>query len=218
MRSKSVVVRMFVGVSLLVGAFGASRAAARDTAAGPAAVSHDARVAVERIVRDADHHGQPFAVVDKRAARIFVFNGDARLAGASPVLLGLARGDAPGATAGLRRLADLRPGDRTTPAGRFASEPGHNDRGEAIVWIDYEASLAIHRLRPAPARERRPERLASPRADDKRISLGCVVVPVAFFDDIVAPRLGRERGVVYILPESRPAEALFDRGDGFASR
>jgi hypothetical protein len=100
--------------------------------------------------------------------------------------------------------------ERTTPAGRFASEPGRNDKGEPIVWIDYQASLAIHRLRAAPAAERRPERLASPAAEDKRISLGCVVVPVEFYEAVVAPSLGRGRGVVYVLPESRPARALFD--------
>lgn len=100
--------------------------------------------------------------------------------------------------------------ERTTPAGRFASEPGRNDKGEAIVWIDYRASLAIHRLRAAPAAERRPERLASPAPDDKRISLGCVVVPVEFYESVVGPSLGRGRGVVYVLPEARPARALFD--------
>ena len=100
--------------------------------------------------------------------------------------------------------------DRLAPAGRFPSEPGRNDKGEAIIWIDYEASIAIHRLRAAPAAERRPARLASAAHDDKRISLGCVVVPVEFYKSVVSPSLGRGRGVVYVLPESRPARALFD--------
>ena len=94
-------------------------------------------------------------------------------------------------------------------AGRFASEPGRNDKGEEIVWIDYAAALAIHRLRPAPAQERRPARLASPTPDDNRISAGCIVVPVAFYDTVVAPTLGSGRGIVYVLPESRPVHHLF---------
>ena len=99
--------------------------------------------------------------------------------------------------------------ERTTPAGRFNTEPGHNDKGEDIVWVDYEASLAIHRLRPAPVVERRSERLASQNAADHRISFGCVVVPVEFYERIVASTLGKRRGVVYVLPESRPASDMF---------
>jgi hypothetical protein len=115
-----------------------------------------------------------------------------------------------------RSPSSLTVAERTTPAGRFASTPGRNDKGEDIVWIDYAAALAIHRLRPAPAQERRPARLASATPADNRISSGCIVVPVAFFESVVAPTLGQRHGVVYVLPESRPARALFaelDLGD-----
>ena len=97
---------------------------------------------------------------------------------------------------------------RTTPAGRFVSEPGRNLTGEAIVWVDYTARLAIHRLRPAAAYERRPERLASSTPDDNRITLGCVVVEPAFFDTVVAPTLGTGYGVVYVLPENESLQRL----------
>jgi hypothetical protein len=126
------------------------------------------------------------------------------------VLLGATLGDQGVPDAALRIPGRPSLDERTTPAGRFASEPGRNDKGEPIVWIDYQASFAIHRLRAAPAVERRPARLASPAPEDKRISLGCVVVPVEFYESVVAPSLGRGRGVVYVLPESRPARALFD--------
>ena len=183
------------------------------------AASVDAHFAADRVSRSGDNHGLPFAIVDKKFARLFVFDRDSRLVGASAALIGAARGDEVGRAQGLRDLASLRVADRTTPAGRFASEPGHNHRGEPIVWVDYGASLAIHRLRPAPLREHRPERLASQSVDDKRISLGCVVVPVAFYEGVVAPLLGHGRGVVYVLPESRPVETLFDaEGDRIASR
>ncbi|HEX2010225.1 MAG TPA: L,D-transpeptidase, partial [Roseateles sp.] len=102
---------------------------------------------------------------------------------------------------GQRVLSGIAPQERITPAGRFDSEPGRNLKGEAIVWIDYEAAVAIHRLRPAPPAERRPQRLASDSAEDRRISLGCVVVSAEFYDEVVAPLLGRRRGVVYVLPE-----------------
>ena len=183
------------------------RAAAPDF--GAAAISADARYAVQHVVDAADHLQRPFAIVDKRDARIYVFDASAHLLGASAVLLGLTPGDAAIPDVAQRRPTGLSPQQRRTPSGRFESQPGHNDKGEAIVWVDYAAALAIHRLRPAPAHERRAERLASPTPDDNRISLGCIVVPAAFYDTVVEATLGRQRGVVYILPETRPVEAMF---------
>jgi hypothetical protein len=174
-------------------------------------VSADARYAATWVVAGADHHRQPFAVVDKREARIYVFEAGGRLVGASAVLLGLAPGDF--STGAGRPPSSLSPSERTTPAGRFASRPGRNDKGEDIVWIDYAASLAIHRLRPAPASERRAARLASPRSDDNRISAGCIVVPVEFYETVVARTLGRGPSTVYVLPESRPVRTLFESLD-----
>lgn len=174
-----------------------------------ARASDDVRYAVERVQASADHQGRPFAIVDKKAARIHVFDPSGQPIGSAPVLLGLALGDAGIELAG-RSPYHLAPAERTTPAGRFESQPGRNDRGEAIVWIDYQAALAIHRLRPAPAHERRPERIDSPDPREHRISLGCVVVPVAFYEQVIAPTLGSRRGVVYVLPEADPAASLFE--------
>ena len=181
--------------------------------------SDDARYAAAQALDAGDAQGRPFAVVDKRAARIYVFDAAGRLTGASPALLGLAPGDIAIADIARRSPASLAPHERSTPAGRFESQPGHNDKGEAIVWFDYNASLAIHRLRPAPPQERRAARLASATPDDNRISFGCVVVPEAFYDAVVGPALGRQRGVVYVLPETRRVQAMFDTADlALASR
>jgi len=182
--------------------------AAPEFAAEPA--SDDARYAATQALDAGDARGRPFAIVDKREARIYVFDASGHLSGVSAVLLGLAPGDADAADIAQRTPASLAPRERATPAGRFESQPGHNDKGEAIVWVDYDASLAIHRLRPAPPQERRAERLASPSADDNRISLGCIIVPVAFYESVVGPTLGTQRGVVYVLPETRPVQALFE--------
>ena len=175
--------------------------------------SEEARYAADWVLDSGDHQGQPFAIVDKRAARIYVFDsagdGTPRLVGASAVLIGLAAGDFAVPDIAQRTPASLRPDERTTPAGRFDSEPGHNEKGEAIVWVDYDASVAIHRLRPAPAVERRADRLASADAADHRISYGCVVVPVEFYDKVIAASLGKRRGVVYVLPETRSARVMF---------
>jgi hypothetical protein len=168
----------------------------------------DARYAAAWVLAGADNQNLPFAVIDKRDARIYVFEPGGRLVGASAVLLGVTPGDF---SVGIDRApASLSLAERTTPAGRFESRPGRNDKGEEIVWIDYAASLAIHRLRPAPVQERRPARLASPTPDDNRISAGCVIVPAAFYESVVAPTLGSVGGVVYVLPESHAARGMFD--------
>ena len=150
-----------------------------------------------------DHGERPFAIVDKQAALILVFGADGRLAGSAPVLLGRARGDhsAPGVG---QRTQDrtLRATDLITPAGRFASEPGRNLEGDDIVWIDYGAALAIHRLRSGSSHADRQWRMASANLGDRRVSAGCVVVPTGFYDSVVRPLLGRQRGVVYVMPEA----------------
>jgi hypothetical protein len=180
------------------------------TAAGMALVSAspDARQALQWVVQAHDNQGLPFVIVDKKGGRIFVFDANGQLRGASPALTGLARGDHAVPGMEQRSVASLRDFERTTPAGRFMSEPGHNLQGEAIVWIDYAAKLAIHRLRPAPAAERRAERLASESPDDNRISMGCVVVPVSFYEAVVGPVLGKSRSIVYVLPDTQPLQRM----------
>lgn len=206
---------MWVVAAMWCGCLSAALAA---SVAVDESVSDDARYAVGWVLDHADHQGRPFAIVDKKAARIHVFDAEGRPIGASAVLLGSTPGDVAVPDIAQRAPSSLGIDERTTPAGRFASEPGRNDRGEDIVWVDYDAALAIHRLRPAPPAQRRAQRLASALASEHRISLGCVVVPVAFYEDVIAPGLGRRRGVVYVLPESRPVNDMFSalRADAHA--
>lgn len=170
--------------------------------------SADARALADWAFDTRNPLGKPFAVVDKKDARLYIFHANGQLAGATAALLGQTPGDTSVPGVGTR-VSSLGLHERTTPAGRFDSEPGRNHRGEAIVWFDYDAALAIHRLRPAAASQRRPERLASSTPEDNRISLGCVVVEPAFYDSVVAATLGRQRGVVYVLPETRDWAPLF---------
>jgi hypothetical protein len=156
-----------------------------------------------------DNQGRPFAIIDKKAALLHVFDSAGRQRGTSPVLLGKAVGDDSVPGIGERPMADIRPHERTTPAGRFVSEPGRNLQGEDIVWISYDAAVSMHRVRASNKAERRLQRLATPDAGDNRISYGCVNVPAAFYDRFVQPAFGATPGVVYVLPETRPASAVF---------
>jgi len=178
-------------------------------AAPMAALSRDAGALVSQVTHSNDHGGAPFLVLDKRAARVWVFDARARLVGSAPVLIGLAIGDdtVPGiAELPLSEIADAA---RTTPAGRFVIEPGRNLHGDDVLWIDYEAAVSMHRVRSVNAGERRLARLASPRAADHRISYGCINVPVAFFNRVLTPFLSESRAVAYVLPETRPMAAVF---------
>jgi hypothetical protein len=193
--------------TLLAMALAAPAHAARPGASVPA--SQEVAEVAERITSTRDNRGLPYAIVDKKLARVFVYNPDGSLRGQAPVLLGLASGDHTVPGIGERELRDIKPDERTTPAGRFLSEPGVNLQGEDIVWVDYDAAVSMHRVRPTDPKQRRLERLASATPADNRISYGCINVPKAFYEAHVQPLFGKARGVIYVLPETRPALSLF---------
>lgn len=170
----------------------------------------DTRTAASWVAANSDNQRLPFVIIDKKNARAYVFNADNQLKGVAPVLLGLAVGDDGLEDMSDREVSSLRPAERTTPAGRFKSEPGRNLQGEEIIWLDYAAKIAIHRLRPDHQQERRAKRLITPSIADNRISLGCIVVPVAFFEKVIWPVLGKSRSVVYVLPETRPLHGMLN--------
>jgi len=171
--------------------------------------SSDARHLADWIADSYDNQHLPFAILDKRGARVYVFDASAHLIGSSLVLLGSTSGDDSAAGIGDRPLSKVRPHERTTAAGRFVSEPGHDETGDKIVWVDYDAALAMHRVKVVDPKEQRFQRIATDAIDDKRISNGCINVPIAFFDAVVEPALGRSRAVVYVLPEVKPLRQVF---------
>ena len=156
-----------------------------------------------------DNQTKPFALIDKKMATLHVFDAAGASRGSSPVLLGLAVGDDSVPGIGERKMSEIRPEERTTPAGRFASEAGRNLQGEDIVWIDYDAAVSMHRVRSGNKAERRLQRLATPTVADNRISYGCVNVPAAFYDALIKPVFGMQSAVIYVLPETRSVGAVF---------
>jgi hypothetical protein len=176
-------------------------------------VSRDARDLADWVVDSGDNMDKPFVIVDKVNAKVFVFDAAGRIRGAAPALLGSARGDYSVAGIGERELSDVLPEDRTTPAGRFVAALGHNFRGEDVVWVDYDAAVSLHRVITSNPKERRLHRLATPTPKDNRISYGCINVPVAFYETVVSPAFTGTEGIVYILPETRPAHEVFGSYD-----
>ncbi|MDQ6881912.1 MAG: hypothetical protein M3150_07450 [Pseudomonadota bacterium] len=160
-------------------------------------------------VYSGDHQKMAFVIVDKKDARVWVFNPDGHLVANSPALLGAAIGDDSVPGIGDKPLSQVRPEEKTTPAGRFIAEPGNNLSGEDVVWVSYDLAVSMHRVRPLVKSERRLERLASPTPDDNRISFGCINLPPAFYEKVLSPAVNTYGAVVYVLPETRSvAEVL----------
>lgn len=171
--------------------------------------SPDARRMADWVARTHDNGNAEFMIVDKRNAKVYVFDASAKLRAASPVLLGAAKGDDSVPGIGTRPLSQVRPEERTTPAGRFVAERGVNLKGEDIVWVDYDAAVSMHRVRATNPVERRLQRLATPTTADNRISYGCINVPVLFYESHVKPTVAKQRVIVYVLPEVKSMQQVF---------
>jgi hypothetical protein len=171
--------------------------------------SDEARRLADWVTASGDSQGLAFVIVDKVQAKVFVFQPQGRLAGAAPALLGLGRGDHSVPGIGDRKLATIRPDERTTPAGRFLASKGRNLAEHDIVWVDYAAAISLHAVATANAKERRLQRLGTASPLDNRISYGCINVPAAFFEGVVKPAFTGASGVVYVLPEVLPLEQVF---------
>ena len=156
---------------------------------------------------------KPFVVIDKKNARLYVFEPDGKLKSHAPVLLGKAAGDDSAPGIGNKPLSQIKEEEKTTPAGRFLARKGRNTHGEDIIWIDYNAAVSMHRMRKVSEAERRADRMATPEADDNRISNGCVNVPPQFYNKVLNPTVTRYGAVVYVLPETRTPQQQFGSYD-----
>jgi hypothetical protein len=179
--------------------------------------SKDARRVADWVVASGDNDGLPFIIVDKIRAKVFVFDAAGRLRGAAFALLGKARGDDTVPGVGGQRLKTIRPEERTTPAGRFVAVLGH-DFERDILWIDYGAALSLHRVITGDPGDHRLQRLATRSPLDKRISYGCINVPVRFYEDVVLKTLTGASSIVYILPEIKTIQDVFPISDADAPR
>lgn len=160
-----------------------------------------------------DSRHRPFVIIDKKAAQMYVFDGWGRLWNTSPVLVGMAVGDDSAPGVGKKRLAQLKPHEKTTAAGRFEAQIGKDTHGANVVWIDYDAALSIHAIASVSASERRAERMATPDPADNRISNGCINVPPKFFNGVLWPTVRKSGAIVYVLPETRTVAQQFGAHD-----
>lgn len=173
----------------------------------------DVRQVANWSVHSGDHQKMAIVIVDKKDARVWVFDPQGKLLASTPALLGSAIGDQSVPGIGEKPLSLVRPEEKTTPAGRFIAEPGVNLKGEDIVWVSYDLAVSMHRVRPTVKSERRLERLASSSPADNRISFGCINLPPKFFEGVLSPAVHKYGAVIYVLPETRPPGELFGSYD-----
>jgi hypothetical protein len=170
-----------------------------------------ARHMADWVVARHDNGRMPFMVLDKRDARLYLFKPNGELITQTPVLLGAAHGDDTYPGIGDVPIDDVKPYQRTTAAGRFVTRPGLDADRTDVVWLDYDAALAMHRVINKVKSERRLQRLASPNPRQRRISWGCINIPIAFFDSYISPVYGKQSGVTYVIPERKSFTEVFER-------
>jgi hypothetical protein len=181
-------------------------AAARAADFGNEQPSPDARHMADWIATSRDNKNMSFVIVDKKDAKVYIFNPQAQLKAAAPALLGSAIGDDTAPGVGDKPLDQVLAEEKTTPAGRFIAEKGKDTRGEDVVWVDYDAAVSMHRVLKVPERL---ASLASPTKDDNRMSFGCINLPPEFYEGALRPTVDHGGAVIYILPETRPLGATF---------
>ena len=167
------------------------------------------RQVADWVVDSEDNRSLPFAIVDKKDAKVSVFDARGQLLGAAPALVGLAYGDDTVPGIGTRPLSKIRPEERTTPAGRFVASLGRDLGKLDVLWVGYDDGISLHRVIKGTAKEHRGQRLATPTPLDNRISFGCINVPGEFFDRIVDPAFTGTNGIVYILPDIKTMREAF---------
>jgi len=160
-----------------------------------------------------NHKKKAFVLIDKKKAQLYVFDPKGKLKSSTPVLLGKTVGDHTVPGIGSKPMSKIKEDEKTTPAGRFLAQPGKNTRGDDIIWIDYNASISMHRLRKVSAKEQRAQRMATEDPSDNRISYGCVNVPHKFYDSVLKPTVVKQGAIVYVLPETKAPQQQFGSFD-----
>jgi hypothetical protein len=143
-----------------------------------------------------DNAGRPYIIADKQSGEIHIVGADGQVKATAPALYGRKLGD--GMSIG------------ETPAGIFTI---HQEAAPASYGGDLQQFAtapdgdvyAIHRVLTNNKQDR-PGRLASPTAEDNRISLGCINIPADLYNKYLS---GKFDGKLYVLPDQRSLGDVF---------
>ncbi len=189
-----------------------AKAPAEDNPAPPIVQTAETGRVARWVAAEGDNQKLPYAIIDKNDASLSLYTAGGKLLDKVPVLIGIAPGDDATAGVGSKKLSQIGPAEKTTPAGRYLAKFGLAFGRERVLWVDYATSVAIHTI-PADSskKERRRERMLSDTPDDNRITFGCINVPRAFYARLLRPQFQKKGGYVYVLPDSKPMEEVFPR-------
>ena len=206
MRTTTALAALTIACSVPLSPVPARSSKAADVAAQP---SPEVTQMVGWVLASADNGGRAFIIIDKVNAQVLAFDGNGVLMGRTPALIGSAVGDFSKPGIGDRELRNIAPEERTTPAGRFTAGVGPAPGHRSVLWVDFKSAVALHAVVTANKSERRIQRLQSATSEDNRITYGCINVSRPFYDKVVRPLFTGQSGVVYILPETLPLNAIF---------
>jgi hypothetical protein len=105
----------------------------------------------EWVAASGDNGAAPYIIIDKNVAALFLFDRKGKAVGSVPVLIGAMPGDEATPGIGTKRLAEIGPAERTTPAGRYLARFGVAAGRQRVLWVDYATSVAIHTIPPGNA-------------------------------------------------------------------
>jgi hypothetical protein len=176
-------------------------------------VSPDVKLVANWAAYTRDHGARSFVVIDKKFARVYVFDPQARLKGNAPALLGEYVGDDSVPGVGDKPLWALKPWEKTTQAGRFVAEMGENSHHQDVVWVNYDLALSMHRVIKGLPKEHRAQRLASATYKDNRISNGCINLPIPFYEKVLAPTVKQTGAIIYVIPEVKSIQKVLGAWD-----
>lgn len=127
-------------------------------------------------IRENDHAGLPFVVIDQARGRVFAFDAKGRLAGSTPIL----------------RSPEW--ADDGAPPGRFVADTRRSGHAGAIVWANEHDTVSL--LAAPPAWKRQP---VAVQYHAGRVHGRSLHVTGEFYDQHLQA-FRQQAGVAYVLP------------------
>ncbi len=196
-----------------------TEAGSGDRAAGGCGRASEAAARVAGWVATSGDNGElPYIIIDKQAAELFMFDARGKRLGDAPVLIGVAAGDEATPGIGSKKLAEIGPAERTTPAGRFIARFGRAAARQRVLWVDYHTLVRAARggdQQQEGAPERARAGLARGRRTNRTTSSAASTCPATCSTARPSARFVPEGGgVVYVLPDeaSRSRRSFRDCG------
>jgi hypothetical protein len=187
---------------------------------GSESVPTNVRVMANWIMQFGDNNGLPFSVVDKTNGSIYFFDKEGTKILSSPALVGAMRADILTQAQKDQTIEERRKNkkDHITPAGRFETKTTDSQSSTYDNYLPGPAGptmlqFAVHKVYLGRvATEHRMERLQSGDPLAKRISLGCINVPIDVMDQMNEMSSGGV--VIYIMPETSEGKSVFAGFEG----